>query len=82
MENKNGILIKGEKLNGCFGDLYISKIKRCLYCACKTADIESVADCPFFEKKIKLVNYAVQVEGFGLSGKYELGDILKKELEY
>lgn len=74
-------LVKEQHLNGCFGDLYVSQKKSCFFCVCNTAGIESSQDCPFFHKGIKIRNFGVQVAGFGISAKFELGENLKEEVK-
>jgi hypothetical protein len=88
MENKE-ILVK-EDLNGCFGNLYrggdLEKRTAYLKCECNTSNVSSDPNeehcnfCPFMGKKIKLVNYPVQVAGFGFSGSEDLGSRLREEL--
>lgn len=86
----NKEILVNENLNGCFGNLYrggnIADGTAYLRCECNTQNVSSDKNeercnyCPFKDKKIKLVNYQVQVAGFGFSGAEELGSRLKEEL--
>lgn len=86
----NEYLIKENHLNGCFGKLFrggsVQDNTAYLRCECNTSNVSSDPNeehcnhCPFMNKKIKLVNYPVQVAGFGFSGVEELGSRLKEEL--
>lgn len=85
------ILVVEGHLNGCFGDLYmggnIANDTAYLRCTCNTSNVsddqkeEHCNFCPFMGKRIKLVNYPVQVAGFGFSGSDDLGSRLKEELK-
>lgn len=85
------ILVKEEHLNGCFGNLYrggsVSDGTAYLRCECNTSNVsddkseEGCNYCPLKNKKIALVNYPVQIEGFGFSGADDLGSRLKEELK-
>ena len=85
----NEYLVEEGHLNGCFGNLYkggnIADGTAYLRCECHTQNVsadpeEHCNHCPFMGKKIKLINYPVQVAGFGFSGAEELGSRLKEEL--